>query len=421
MGVYEVLVGCCQRLLASFLFPQFTSSTPIMGSESYACTVAVKPGTVPDDAKAHHVKTKAGRPVLFGNPFPSYGWKGVSLLRAAFIFARYRLQGKLPVPDASDAKIPHVSPTFLPSRTKTDTLRATWIGHATCFVEFPSGFRALFDPVFEEKFNAASPRRFTPPACKPGDFPALDAVFISHDHHDHLSLPTVKELAHLYPRVHFFCGLNRAAWFREAGITAVTEMDWWDDAHVVLENPNKTTTDRPQDASGCDGPESISVRVSCLPSQHGCMRSPFDKDSALWASWAVSSGGKSVWFAGDTGYRNVPEGIDELGPGFDELPRNPQFTQIGQLRGPFDVGLIPIGAYHPRMMYSPVHASPLDAVEIFLDTRCQKAIGIHWGTWALTSEPVAEPPEKLKEALKAKGLPQAGLFDVCAIGESRIF
>lgn len=72
-------------------------------------------------------------------------------------------------------------------------------------------------------------------------------------------------------------------------------------------------------------------------------------------------------------------------------------------------------------MYSGVHASPYDAVEIFQDTRCQRALAIHWGTFALTSEPVEEPPLKLKEALKIKGLSQTGVFDVCAVGESREF
>jgi N-acyl-phosphatidylethanolamine-hydrolysing phospholipase D len=130
---------------------------------------------------------------------------------------------------------------------------------------------------------------------------------------------------------------------------------------------------------GEGGADAVSVQVSCLPSKHGIMRSPPDKDTALWASWVIKSGGKSIWFAGDTGYRTVPEGIDELGPGFDALPKNHHFQQIGDFRGPFDLGLIPIGAYHPRFMYSPVHVSPLDAVEIFQDTKCKKTMGMHWG------------------------------------------
>jgi len=89
-----------------------------------------------------------------------------------------------------------------------------------------------------------------------------------------------------------------------------------------------------------------------------------------------------VWFAGDTGYRYVPDGMEELGSGFDELPWNPQFSQIGDLRGRFHLGLIPIGAYQLRQIWGPIHASPYDAVEMFQNTRCEKAIGINWRTWA---------------------------------------
>ncbi len=161
-----------------------------------------------------------------------------------------------------------------------------------------------------------------------------------------------------------------------------------------------------------------------LPCQHASGRRAGDKDHTLWASWAVSSGGKSVWFGGDTGYRAVPElpdNIDDYGPDYDSLPRCPQFKHIGNLRGPFDLGLIPIGAYSPRFLFSPVHANPFDAVEIFKDTKCKRAMGIHWGTWVLTSEAIDEPPKILKEALKASGLAETGVFDVCAIGESREF
>lgn len=297
---------------------------------------------------------------------------------------------------------------FALSRGEISSLRTTWLGHASFLVEFPSGFRALFDPVFEDSFRLFGPKRLTPAACKPSDLPEIDAVFISHNHHDHLSYPTVKELASRFPSLHFFVGYGMAKWFRDSGINSVTEMDWWDDAQVVLSK-----------ASAAEQiPEQIRASVSCLPSQHGSLRTGFDYGHTVWASWSVSSGGKSAWFAGDTGYRAVPEDMEELGPGFDKLPRNPQFSQIGDLRGPFDVGLIPIGAYHPRLMYSGVHASPIDAVDIFQDTQCKKALGMHWGTWVLTSEPADEPPKKLKEALSIRGLPEAGIFDICAVGQS---
>lgn len=123
----------------------------------------------------------------------------------------------------------------------------------------------------------------------------------------------------------------------------------------------------------------------------------------------------------DTGYKAVPElpeGEDDHDPKYD-YAICPAFKQVGEFRGPFDLGLIPIGAYAPRHIWSPAHADPHDAVNIFQDTKCKNALGMHWGTWVLTEEDVLEPPEKLKTALKTLGLPEKGVFDVCEIGESR--
>lgn len=125
----------------------------------------------------------------------------------------------------------------------------------------------------------------------------------------------------------------------------------------------------------------------------------------------------------DTGYRavdEVPSGDDDYDPKY-KFPSCPAFKQIGDLRGPFDLGLIPIGAYQPRWIMSPMHANPFDSVNIFVDTKCRKALGIHWGTWVLTEEDVLEPPRLLKEALSRKDLPTTGVFDTCDIGESREF
>lgn len=126
----------------------------------------------------------------------------------------------------------------------------------------------------------------------------------------------------------------------------------------------------------------------------------------------------------DTGYRSVTDlknVKDDHAPEYDHLPVCPAFKQVGELRGPFDLGLIPIGAYKPRSLMSSMHADPDDAVNIFRDTRCKRALGIHWGTWVLTEEAVLEPPRRLKQALKKYELPETGVFDVCDIGESREF
>lgn len=121
----------------------------------------------------------------------------------------------------------------------------------------------------------------------------------------------------------------------------------------------------------------------------------------------------------DTGYRSIPANIppsaDDYAPTYAALPVCPAFAQIGTHRGPFDLGLIPIGAYEPRWMFSNVHASPKDAVNIFVDTKCRRALGMHWGTWVLTEEEVMAPPRELEEACAWKGVEG---FGVCEIGES---
>lgn len=136
----------------------------------------------------------------------------------------------------------------------------------------------------------------------------------------------------------------------------------------------------------------------------------------------------NIYSCSDTGYRTVPrslylsipEGKDDYSPEYAHLPVCPAFAQIGKLRGPFDLGLIPIGAYEPRWLWSPVHADPKDAVNIFFDTKCKKALGMHWGTWVLTEEEVREPPRKLKEACEWKGV-EEGAFGVVGIGEAKEF
>lgn len=120
-------------------------------------------------------------------------------------------------------------------------------------------------------------------------------------------------------------------------------------------------------------------------------------------------------FNSDTGYRAVdelPPDVNDYDPQFN-FPHCPAFKQIGEHRGPFDLGLIPIGAYDPRWIMSPMHANPFDSVNIFRDTKCKRAMGIHWGTWVLTEEDVLDPPRLLKRALAEKGIPEEGVFDVC--------
>ncbi|CRG92021.1 N-acyl-phosphatidylethanolamine-hydrolyzing phospholipase D [Talaromyces islandicus] len=387
------------------------------GNGGYTVTVSAPAALapVPDTAseKSHWVRDGGkGEPRRFVNPWESaYDFTFPEMFKAM-------MHQK---PDTSPPTVNVVKPEFLSSRTGSRALRAIWLGHACYYVEFPSGIRVLFDPVFEDRCSPVSwfgHKRFTRRPCDISDIPLIDCVVISHSHYDHLSHPSVLEIQKHHPSAQFFVPKGLKKWFAECGIPNAVELDWWEDADLTL---SKQTTDATLASSE---KTTMTVRISCLPCQHTSARTPFDKASTLWASWSVSSGGKSVYFAGDTGYRAVPQlpqGVDDWGADLAHLPVCPAFKQIGEHRGPFDLGLIPIGAYMPRHVLSPLHSNPYDSVEIFKDTQCKRAMAIHWGTWAVAEESVLEPPQLLKRALAKSGLAETGVFDICDIGESREF
>ncbi|KAF2687140.1 Metallo-hydrolase/oxidoreductase [Lentithecium fluviatile CBS 122367] len=388
-------------------------------------------GARPEEAeeKAHHLKNGKG----FTNPWDSFRELSGPKIILSLLWRKFT--GQQNVPDTTPPTVPIRAPDFLPSR-ETKKLRATWLGHACYYIEFPSGLRILFDPVFEDccaPINIKALKRYTPPPCELEHLPVVDAVVISHNHYDHLSYPTIKRIQAKFPRAHYFAPLGNKVWFEKSGIPAsqVTELDWWDTRDLrleaefrdVKEADSSEVTEEEDDGKG-SAKAAITATIGALPCQHTSARGPFDKAKTLWASWSVESGGAKVYFAGDTGYRSVPHvhpGTDDYSPAYAHLPVCPAFAQIGKHRGPFDLGLIPIGAYEPRWIMSTVHANPKDSVNIFMETKCRKALGMHWGTWVLTEEDVLEPPRKLKEALGEKGISEVGSFDVVDIGESREF
>jgi N-acyl-phosphatidylethanolamine-hydrolysing phospholipase D len=205
---------------------------------------------------------------------------------------RHRFSGEANTPDTTPPTVPVHTPEFLPSR-ETPSLRATWLGHACFYVEFPSGLRVLFDPVFEHRcgpMGMLGPGRFTDPPCKIEDIPIIDAVVISHNHYDHLSLPTISKIQETHPDVQFFAPLGNKAWFDRCNIKNMTELDWWESRELKLTKEVKS-----EDTAE---PQVIEATIGCLPCQHMAARTPFDRMCTLWASWSVESGGKKLWFGG---------------------------------------------------------------------------------------------------------------------------
>ena len=252
----------------------------------------------PKTAKAHHVGSP---PTSFKNPWSSY--KPISLGNAFQAkFGSHPEKKFVPIPgpekDGSRSRelVRVRKPTW--SEDRKDSLRATWIGHASFLVETPAlngadrGVRILFDPVFSERTSPSSyfgPKRYTPTPCTIEDLPEIDLVVISHNHYDHLDIHTVGELHRLRKQnIHFFTGLNHRAWFEQnvCPPSQISELDWWDTCNVELDHLG-------------------SLRLTCLPCQHGSRRSGLDGDHGLWCSWALEAGGKKLYFAGDTAYQAV--------------------------------------------------------------------------------------------------------------------
>ncbi|KAK4054824.1 Protein-lysine N-methyltransferase efm4 [Microbotryomycetes sp. JL201] len=301
-------------------------------------------------------------------------------------------------------------------------IKVTWLGHACFMAEFPPpaegirGARVLFDPVWSHRCSPVQfmgPARVTKPPFELKDMPEIDLVVQSHDHYDHTDVATLKHIYNSQPKgsVHFFSPLGNKSWFKSTiGVKDeyVTELDWWQVRECTVK-------------LGQEGVEST-FRITCTPCQHFSGRGLLDRNKTLWASWAVQQyNGRSkditasVWHAGDCGLRSVEKGMtaeDE-----DKLTRCPAYQEIGDKLGPFDVSCIPIGAYSPRFFMSRVHCSPEDAVEVHQMTRSRKSLAMHHSTWMLTDEEMTEPPKRLKQALKDKGL-RADEFVSLDIGET---
>jgi L-ascorbate metabolism protein UlaG (beta-lactamase superfamily) len=287
----------------------------------------------------------------------------------------------LPPPPANGYAFPvdHPDVDWIKANHSENTL--TWIGHASSLLQI-SGTNILTDPVFSERaspFSFAGPKRRVPPGLTPAELPHIDVVVISHSHYDHLDVASVKTLNDQAggPPL-FLVPLGIKAWLANEGITNTQELDWGDHTR----------------AAGLD--------FWFVPSSHWSARSLTDRNETLWGGWVVKTPPHaahpySVYFAGDTGYSHDSK-------------------RIGAAFGCFDLALIPIGAYAPRWFMGPQHVDPQQAVQIFEDIHAKKAIGIHWGTFELTDEPLDEPPQKLAEATHAAGLPDDA-FTVLHHGE----
>ncbi len=242
-------------------------------------------------------------------------------------------------------------------RVPGDALVVTLVNHTTFLLQ-TRGLNFLTDPVWSERvspFSFIGPKRHRPPGLLFNDLPRIDCLLISHNHYDHLDLPTLRRLAARdSPPV--FCPLGLEPLLRKAGLREIFELDWWESRSWK------------------------GLEIHCVPAQHFASRTPFDRNKTLWCGWVFGPDAQRIFFAGDTG----------LGPHFGEISRR---------LGPFRLAVLPIGAYAPEWFMGPIHMTPEQAVEALSSTGAACAVASHYGTFALADDGYAEPVERLRAAM----------------------
>lgn len=232
-----------------------------------------------------------------------------------------------------------------------------WLGHA-CFALRLAGKLILTDPYLSRTAGpyGLGPKRFVPSPIPGAELPRVDLIAISHNHYDHIDTKALKAYR-WRAQTPVICPLGVGRLMQQLGFQAIRELDWWQ-------------------ASTLDD-----LTVTCLPAVHFSGRGPFDRNRTLWASFAFTSAERNVWFGGDT----APGAV---------------FREIGQKAGPFDLAIVGIGAYEPRVIMQSSHATPEEAIGIARDLRASKALGMHWGTVMLTPEDPFEAPDRFRAAAR---------------------
>lgn len=238
----------------------------------------------------------------------------------------------------------------------------TWIGQSCGLVTMPRGGpKVLLDPLFGEHLvSKLGPKRILPiplgleelmvSKCRP------DYVLVSHDHPDHLERDSVERIG---DEAEWIVPTGVGNYLRKNGVNRIREMKWWERVHI--------------DSDGKDEYE-----VVCLPAMHWSGRVMLDANLTLWSSFMILKNGESMFYhGGDTGYTKEV------------------FKVIGREYGPVKFAALPIGQYCPEWHQKPRHISPEEALQVCEDMSIQSMVGVHWGTFVLSSEAYWEPGEAL--------------------------
>ena len=290
----------------------------------------------------------------------------------ALAFDLYRPGMTLP----ADHLVPRSKALRLLAESRHAPGSVTWIGHSTFLLRLGERW-VLTDPIFSSYASPVppfGPRRMVRPGIAVEDLPPIDAIVISHNHYDHMDRPSLRRLARRNPDATVLVPLRNRRVPLDVGFRDVRALPWFGAARV--------------------GP----LTFVATPADHGSRRGLFDEDRALWSGWAIEGSGAALWFAGDTGAGDTgasdADGGERRTQGFAR--------KVGRRLGPFDVALVPIGAYAPRERERGRHVAPEEAVALALAAGARGVVGMHWGTFALTPEPVLEQKSRFLRAAKGR-------------------
>ncbi len=240
-----------------------------------------------------------------------------------------------------------------------------WIGHATFIIKLGNN-TIITDPIFSKNAGPFifGPKRFTEPALRLNQLPEIDLFLLTHNHYDHQDMMTIRRFPFKNAKV--LVPLNLSKYFKTNGYKDINEMDWYDEIKI---NEN--------------------LKITFLPAVHWSKRSLTDTNKTLWGNFLIEYNEKKILFACDTGLGNI-------------------YKDLGNKYGPIDLTIINIGAYnfYPIMPYkdkSIYHTNPEEALSIGRDLKSKKILGMHWGTFVLSLEPIMEPPIRFKDNAEKYG------------------
>ena len=229
-----------------------------------------------------------------------------------------------------------------------------WIGHATYLIKL-GDTTIITDPVFSKNAGPLifGPKRFIKPALDLKEIPKIDLFLLTHNHYDHQDMSTIRNFPYKDAKV--LVPLNLGKYFKN--YEDVNEMDWYDYKNINSD-----------------------LKVTLLPAVHWSKRSLTDTNKTLWGNFLIEYKNSKILFACDTGYGNI-------------------YKELGEKYGPIDLTMINIGAYNFKPMFDKTiyHTTPEEALNVAKDLKSKKVLGMHWGTFVLSLEPIMEPPVRFKD------------------------